>query len=281
MNGREFTKIERRAFLQKSAAAAALALPAWCSVSVFADDQSVPKVAKRADVTTTGDAPKLAAAIKLARETQEILKKVKDYEATFTKRELVGKKLLESEMHVKLREQPFSVYIKYLRPHAGREVIYVDGLNKGKLLAHSEGIASIVGTIKLVPTSKDAMEENRYPLTMLGMNNMLAKVVEQWQADEKHDDLIVKFFPNAKINGVECKVTETSFPKQIPHAKFHMTRLYVAKDSGLPVRVEQFGFPTKTADKLPIIEEYTYSNIKTNAGLSDLDFDPANKTYGF
>ena len=280
MNGSEFTKLERRAFLQQSAAAAALALPAWCTVSVFAADESVPKVANRADVTTAGDTQKLAAAIKLARDTQETLKKIKDYEATFTKRELVGKKLLESEMHVKLREQPFSVYIKYQRPHAGREVIYVDGLNKGKLLAHGEGITSIVGTIKLVPTSKDAMEENRYPLTMLGMNNMVAKVVEQWQADVKHDELVVKFFPNAKMNGVECKVAETSFPKQVTHAKFHLTRLYVAKDSGLPVRVEQFGFPAK-ADKLPIIEEYTYSNIKSNPGLSDLDFDPANKAYGF
>jgi hypothetical protein len=250
-------------------------------VSVFADDESVPKVAKREDATTTGDTQKLAAAFKLARETQETLKKFKDYEATFTKREVVGKKLLESEMQVKFREQPFSVYIKYQRPHAGREVIYVDGLHKGKLLAHGEGITSIVGTIKLVPTSKDAMEENRYPLTMFGMYKMVAKVVEQWQADEKHDDVVVKFFPNAKMNGIECKVAETSFPKQVAHAKFHMTRLYVAKDSGLPVRVEQFGFPTKAADKLPIIEEYTYSNIKTNAGLSDLDFDPANKTYGF
>jgi hypothetical protein len=280
MNGSEFTKLKRRAFLQRSTAAAALALPAWCSLSVFAADESVPKVAKRVDVTTTGDTQKLAAAIKLARDTQETLKKIKDYEAAFTKRELVGKKLLESEMQVKFRQQPFSVYIKYKRPHAGREVIYVDGLHKGKLLAHEEGITSIVGTIKLLPTSKDAMEENRYPLTMFGMNNMVAKVVEQWQADEKHDDVVVKFFPNAKMNGVECKVAETSFPKQVAHAKFHVTRLYVAKDSGLPVRVEQFGFPTK-ADKLPIIEEYTYSDIKANAGLSDLDFDPANKTYGF
>jgi outer membrane lipoprotein-sorting protein len=264
----------RRHFLKQSVAASAgLLLPGL----VIAND--VPKTAK-SNNAASGDTPKLGAAIKFAKDVQETLKKVNDYEATFTKKELVGKKLLQTEMYVKFREQPFSVYIKYLSPHAGREVIYVAGRNKDKLLAHGEGITSIVGAIKLKPDSKDAMEDNRYPITMFGMSKLVATLLQQWEADEKHDDCVVKFFPNAKLDKVECKVVEITYPKPVPHAKFHLTRMYVAKETGLPVRVEQFGFPAAGAQP-PVIEEYTYSNIKINVGFSDVDFDTANQAYGF
>lgn len=273
---RRFNPIsDRRDFLKLAAvSSAALWLPTG------AQGEEIPKTARTND-STTGDTPKVGAAIKLAKQVQETLKKIHDYEATFTKKEMVGKKLIQSEMYVKFRENPFSVYIKYLNPHAGREVIYVAGKNKDKLLAHGEGITSIVGTIKLKPDSKDAMEENRYPITMFGMSKLVETLIQQWETDEKHDDCVVKFFPNAKLDKTECKVVETSYPKQVSHAKFHITRLYIAKDSGLPIRVEQFGFPVTQGGQPPVIEEYTYSNIKTNIGLSDLDFDTKNQAYGF
>jgi outer membrane lipoprotein-sorting protein len=258
---------------QSSAVSAGLLLPGW----VVAED--VIKEAKRNDVPSA-EANKIASAIKLAKDAQETLKNIKDYDATFSKKEVVGRKLIHSEMYIKFREQPFSVYIKYLNPHAGREVIYVAGMNKGKLLAHGAGISSIVGTIKLNPDSKDAMEENRYPITMFGMSNLVRTIITQWEADEKHPDCVVKFFPNAKVDKADCKVVETSYPKQVPHAKFHMTRLYVAKETGLPIRVEQFGFPV-SGGQPPVIEEYQYSNVRTNLGLTDYDFDPKNKSYDF
>lgn len=269
-----FANSGRRQFLKQTiATSAGLLLPSW----VVAEE--VTKTAK-SNNAASGDTPKVGAALKLAKDVQETLKKINDYEATFSKKEVVGKKLIQSEMFIKFRENPFSVYIKYLNPHGGREVIYVAGKNKDKLLAHGEGITSIVGTIKLKPDSKDALEENRYPITMFGMSKLVATLSQQWQEDEKHDDCVVKFFPNAKLDKVECKVVETSYPKPVAHAKFHMTRLYVAKDSGLPVRVEQFGFPAAGAQP-PVIEEYTYTNIKTNVGFTDIDFDTANQTYGF
>ncbi len=263
----------RREFLKLASASTALWLPNW----VLAED--APKVAKRNDATT-GDTQKLGTAIKLAKETHENLKKVKDYEATFTKKEVVGSKLITAEMFIKFREEPFSVYIKYLNPHAGREVIYVAGRNKGKLLAHAEGVASIIGTLKLATDSRDAMEENRYPITMFGMSNMLTTLIQQWESEEKKNDAVVKFFPNAKLDKVECKVAESSYAKQVPHAKFHITRLYIAKETGFPVRVEQFGFPA-AGQQPPIVEEYNYTNVKTNVGFTDADFDHKNKAYGF
>ena len=60
-----------------------------------------------------------------------------------------------------------------------------------------------------------------------------------------------------------------------------MTRLYINKADGLPARVEQFGFPAKSGDAAPIVEQYTFMNVKTNVGLSDVDFDENNPKYDF
>ena len=51
--------------------------------------------------------------------------------------------------------------------------------------------------------------------------------------------------------------------------------------TGLPVRVQQFGFPRKPGAKPPLIEDYTFSNIRTNVRLTDADFDRTNAKYAF
>ena len=63
--------------------------------------------------------------------------------------------------------------------------------------------------------------------------------------------------------------------------KFKTTRLYIDRKSGLPIRVEQVGFPTKAGEEPPLVEEYTYTDVKIEGKLTDLDFDVKNDTYGF
>jgi len=93
----------------------------------------------------------------------------------------------------------------------------------------------------------------------------------------------VKNFPNARLFGgeVEAKAIESRHPQPRKQFKFHMTRLYIDKQSNLPIRLEQYGFPQKADAPPPIVEEYTYSKLKTNVGLSDRDFDPKNPNYAF
>lgn len=247
---------------------------------VIGDDGS-PRVANRIDRTSGEAAHKLAPAIKIARASQAALEDVKDYEAIFTKRELVGRSTIRQTMRIKLRRKPFSVYLRFGEPHDGREVIYVEGRNNGKMLAHDTGVKAIAGTVALDPHGSRAMEESRYPITMIGITNMLAKVVEQWESELKYDGVDVKYFPNAKIGDMECKVIQSSHAQPRDGVRFHMTRLYLDRDTNLPVRVEQYGFPTRPGAKPMLIEEYTYANLKANVGLTDRDFDIRNPAYGF
>jgi len=60
-----------------------------------------------------------------------------------------------------------------------------------------------------------------------------------------------------------------------------MTRLYIDKSTNLPVRVQQYGWPTKRKGTPELVEDYYYTNIRTNTGLTDADFNPKNPAYNY
>lgn len=255
-----------------------------------ADDSEKPTtksaIAKKVDDSTRTDGVKisskhpLAPAVAAANSSRESLAKIKDYSATFTKREHIKGQLLKSVMELKVRQEPFSVYLKYMEPHAGREVLYVDGLNKGNFLVHEEGIKALAGTLSLSPTGNEALKENRHPVTEIGLHRMLDLLLNQWELEAKYGEISVKQ-SDEKVGEIDCKVFEATHPQQRAHFKFHKTKLFIDKLTNFPVRVEQYSFPSKSGDTAPIVEEYIYTNIQTNLGLSESDFDRKNKSYRF
>jgi hypothetical protein len=68
---------------------------------------------------------------------------------------------------------------------------------------------------------------------------------------------------------------------QQPGLIYQVGRVYVDKQTRLPVQGELYGWPEKAGEYPPLLEQYTYSNIKTNVGLTDSDFDPGNRDYRF
>ena len=77
------------------------------------------------------------------------------------------------------------------------------------------------------------------------------------------------------------RVIESSHPQPRKQFKFHITRVWIDVKSGLPVRVQQFGFPPKSGEKPPVIEDYTFSDIKAEVRLTDRDFDTKNPSYNY
>jgi hypothetical protein len=223
----------------------------------------------------------LAPALEHAYAARQKLASVTDYEALFSKQELIGRRTRATSMTMKIREQPFSVYLQYVTPHQGREVIYVAGRNNGQLQAHETGIKAIAGTVSLAPDSEDAMDGNKYPITMIGIRNLLEGVILQWEAESQFGECNVQYYPDAKLGETPCKVIETSHPTPRKQFKFQKTRLFIDSQSGIPVRVEQYAFPQTEGGKSPLIEEYTYSKLRLNPGLTDRDFDIKNPNYAF
>jgi hypothetical protein len=223
--------------------------------------------------------------LELAYKSRDALKELKDYDCVFSKQEVIDRRLKATSMRLKFREEPFSVYLLFINPNAGREVIFVQGKNNNQLLVHETGVKALAGTVSLDPKSKDAMADNKYPVTMIGMKNMLDKIIKQWEKEGKFAETAVQYYPEAKLGDVACMVIESKHPEKRDDFKFQMTRLYIETKTQFPVRVEQYDFPdrreTKRGKDGPLVEEYTYSQIKANIGLKDKDFDHTNPNYAF
>ena len=220
--------------------------------------------------------------LKLAYAAQAAIGEVKDYQGVLTKRELIGKKLQTHQMEIKVRHEPFSVYLKFREPFAGREVLYVAGKNNNQMLAHEgSGLSSLIGTISLPLDSREAMKDNKYPINMIGMKNMIDKMIETWEFETQLGECDVKYYPNAQLGNVPCRVVETSHPTPRRQFRFSLVRLYIDRETNLPIRCECFGFPMTADESAPLVEEYTYTSLRINIGLRDFDFDRTNPSYQF
>lgn len=235
----------------------------------------------RADEPSKTKEHPLRPAIRYAKSCVAKVEKLPGYTATFYKREVVGTTIVSHEMKMKIRHEPFSVYLYYAKPHEGREVLYVEGQNNGKLIAHEAGLFSIAGSMELAPRDPLAMNENRYPITMAGIVNIVNEVIKTWEHEAKYQGTEVKYFKDAKLGDMNCRVIESRHPKPFRQFKNHKIRLWVDSKTGYPVRVQTFGFPRKPGQNPPIIEDYTFSDLRTDVRLTDADFDRNNKKYSF
>jgi len=228
----------------------------------------------------------LAPAVRYAREgLSEFQSNVDDYEVMLIKRELIRGKMMPTQyLACKIREQPFSVYIRFLSPSdvAGREVIYVEGQNNNQMHAHATGMAKrVFGTVTLAPTSNIAMRTSRYPLTHIGVSSMVERLLEVAEKDLQHGECEVKHHDNVQLGSHNCLVLEVIHPVNRPHFAFHKVRLYIDKELNIPIRLESYGFPSTPGGKEPLIEEYTYTKFNFNVGLSEIDFSTRNPRYDF
>lgn len=224
----------------------------------------------------------LKKAIGIAKESVRKMEALGDYQADLVKKEVIGNKAVTHQMRLKIRHKPFSVYMYFKNPNKGREVLYVEGKNDGKLLAHGTStLEKIVGTVSLNPTSTTAMQDNRHPITKIGILRTTEELIKQWESESRFGETEVKYYPDAKIDTIACKVIESSHPRPRKQFKFQKTRLWIDARTGLPIRLEQFGFPRDPSAKAPLLEQYTYRNLTPNMGLTDRDFDKRNPRYAF
>ncbi len=248
---------------------------------VLAADPPNVRPTTTAPNTPTPEHP-LKPAIRVAQASLEALQNVRDYECVLTKRELIGQQLNTQVMFVRFREEPFSIYCKFGEPHAGREVLYVAGHNNNMMLAHEgSGLRSLVGTVSLPIDGPEATAENRHPLTQAGLRNLVKLLIQQWELESQYGEIDVRYYPDAKLGETACRVLEASHPRPRRQFRFHITRLYIDTSTGLPVRVENYGWPTQDKGPPVLIEEYTYTRLRTNVGLTDLHFDRKCADYNF
>lgn len=234
-----------------------------------------------AAASPAGEHP-LKPAIKLAKEARDAAKELKSYRALFTKQEMVKGRMFGSQMQMKYRAEPLSVYLRFVNPeHNGREVLYVEGRNNGQMLAHETGLKALVGTVAVDPNGELALAEARYPVTRIGLAKMAEGVAEQWERETAFGESEVKYYPEAKLGDRQALVIESTHPVKRNQFRSAITRLWIDKETRLPVRVQQYDFPQAPGGKPVLVEDYTYTDIDPNVELTENDFDARNPSYQF
>jgi hypothetical protein len=226
----------------------------------------------------------LAPAIRWAREGLHNMRQIQDYSAVLVKRERVEGELLDEQyIYLKVRHKPFSVYLYFLKPDSlqGQEVMWVENKNDGKMWAHGTGMKAIFGTVSLNPTSALAMDGNRYPITDIGILHLVQRLLEVAQEDSKYGECEVKFIPGVKLNGRACTCLQVTHPVPRRNFLFHLARIFIDDELNVPIRYEAYDWPAKPGEKPPLVEQYTYLDLKVNNGFTDADFDVRNPNYGF
>ncbi|NUQ62420.1 MAG: DUF1571 domain-containing protein [Pirellulales bacterium] len=228
----------------------------------------------------------LVPAVRWAYQVQEgIQKNLQDYSATVAKRERLDGTLGDYEyIFLKVRQKPFSVYMYFLDPPSlkGQEVIWIEGQNNGKMWAHPPGLRNkLIGTVQIEPTGAIAMRGQRYPLTEIGLSNMVKRLIEVGERDSQYGECDVKFFQGAKINDRTCTCIQVMHPVPRRNFLFHIARIFIDEELNLPLRYESHDWPSESGGQPQLIEEYTYINLKVNNGFTDADFDIRNPNYQF
>src|SRR5690606_17712211 len=150
---------------------------------------------------------------------------IDDYTCTIVRRERIAGRLNGHEfIDAKIRHQkadehgvlePFSVYLRFTKPARveGREALFVEGENAGKVFVRRGGERMAHLSTFIKPDSRLAMRDNRYPITEIGFEKMVDRLIDVIENDLQYDECEVKFFSNAKINDRVCTRIEVIHPK--------------------------------------------------------------------
>ena len=113
------------------------------------------------------------------------------------------------------------------------------------------------------------------------MDKLLLQLIDKGNRDRKHGECEVNLSQKAKINGRPCQLVQIVHPVPRTHFEFHRAQIFFDDELKLPIRYASWSWPTEPNSQPPLEEEYTYTQIKTNVGLTDRDVDPGNSEYNF
>jgi hypothetical protein len=250
-------------------------------------------VASADDIQERPEHP-LLPVLRMAQERlDEFENQVRDYRCRLVKRELVDGRVSDCQhLVLKLRHEqahegeaaaPFSVYARFVAPAEleGREVVYVRGRYDGKLIGRRGGRRFDYLTLAVDPESELAMQHNRYPVTEIGIANLMRRLLEVGAQELQYDECEVEYFTGARVEGRPCTLIQVTHPVARDHFRYHVARIFIDDQWQLPIRYASYDWPPEADQDPPLLEEYTYLDLEFNVGFSDWDFDHRNEAYGF
>jgi hypothetical protein len=210
--------------------------------------------------------------VRLIHEAQQAYQKVRDYTCLLVKRERVNGYLPpENVMEMKVRAQPFSVYLRWLQPasEAGQEVCYVAGRYDGKMRVHPKGVlGSFAGFISLDINDPRVRQTSKRSITEAGIGNTIERFARAWENERLHNLTTQVNVAEYEYNRRRCMRVETFHPDNASgHFHYYRDVIYFDKQTHLPIRLEFYDWPRQPGDPGQLVETYSFANMRITVGL--------------
>ena len=110
----------------------------------------------------------------------------------------------------KTRRQPFSVYMRWTESE--QEALYVDGENDNRLIVKpTKGLAAIRRVWRLDPDCKMAKQTCRYPITDVGIENLIIRIQEFYDQQEGIQSLADCRMERSKFSDQDVVIFDIKF----------------------------------------------------------------------
>ena len=209
-------------------------------------------------------------------EARTALQAVRDYSCVLIKRERINGVLTPNNViTLKVRNQPFAVYMHWLSPEdmAGREVCYVPGKNGNKMRVRTNGGLGLLGWLTIDPKDPRVLKTTHHSIAEAGLANLIERYAASWETERSRGQARVQI-ANYEYNKRPCTRIEVVHPVNTAgkYAYFRSV-VYFDKESKLPVRVECYDYPRNPSDPGDLVEVFSYVNLRVNVGLGDETFN--------
>jgi hypothetical protein len=215
---------------------------------------------------------------------QRRLSQIPSYTATFHKQERIRGKLGPVQtLAMKVRQEPFSIYLKFLKPKAGKEVVFCEGSHDNHVIAHNgDWTRRLIPRLKVAPTDPLALADSRHPVTDAGLHNLTDRLVAFRRLDLQDPEAGTVLDWTTDERGRRWPRSIHTHPHQRPERPFAYVEVLYDPETLIPRKISSYDWPEPGhTGPLNLAECYAYDDLDLDAVLSDQDFDPANPEYAF
>ena len=207
-------------------------------------------------------------------------KNIRGYKVTMQKQERLQGRLQNRELiEVAFREQPFSVFMRWLDgAKKADRVVFVAGENEGMMLAHPSGVAGkLVKVVKRKVDSEEARQSGRYTVDQFGFKNSLQRILTSMETAKQKGTLHLEFLGETKVFECDqriCFKLKRTYAAPEADGTEDLT-LYVDRENFLPIGIVVRGKIDAATGNRELLGEYFFRDLRLNPQFSPQQFNEA------
>lgn len=194
---------------------------------------------------------------------------LQDYTCQFSRKELFEGKLKEEKGITLKYKKPYRYYMKWSKDSI--EVIYAQGHYDNMMVIHG---GSIFSFMRVAVPPAWALKHGRHTLMEADMGYIMNVIEKNYQQVLRDKDGVISYEGPQEVNGQPSLHFKGVFPPDRGYYG-HVVHAYMHSEHGLPIKLVVHGW------KNELLEQYEYTDLKFNVGLTEADFDINNPSYLF